>query len=59
MIVSAQPAGLDNQAVLKQLDDSKVTGFHWKIMFVSSKGFFTAAYDLFIIGVALSLIKEE
>lgn len=58
-MASASSPDVDNQAILKQLDDSKVTGFHWKIMFVSSKGFFTAAYDLFIIGVALSLIKEE
>jgi len=48
-----------NQDILKQLDDSRITGFHWKIMFVSSMGFFTDAYDLFIIGVALALIKPE
>ncbi len=41
----------------KELDDSGITPFHWKIMFVSGMGFFTDAYDLFIIGVALTLLK--
>ncbi len=40
-----------------ELDNSGVTRFHWKIMFVSGMGFFTDAYDLFIIGVALTLLK--
>ncbi len=55
--MSAATSG--NQDILKQLDDSRITGFHRKIMFVSSMGFFTDAYDLFIIGVALALIKPE
>ena len=44
---------------LKKLDDGKVSPLHWKIMFVSGMGFFTDAYDLFIIGVAMALIKPE
>lgn len=44
---------------LAQLDESGVTRQHWKIMFISGMGFFTDAYDLFIIGVAMSLIKGE
>ncbi len=40
-----------------ELDNSKVTGEHWKIMFISGMGFFTDAYDLFIIGVVMSLLK--
>jgi MFS transporter, PHS family, inorganic phosphate transporter len=40
-----------------ELDNSGITRFHWKIMFVSGMGFFTDAYDLFIIGVALTLLK--
>jgi MFS family permease len=43
----------------QKLDDAKVSGLHWKIMFVSGMGFFTDAYDLFIIGVAMALIKPE
>jgi MFS family permease len=43
----------------KELDESGITPFHWKIMFVSGMGFFTDAYDLFIIGVVLTLLKSE
>jgi MFS transporter, PHS family, inorganic phosphate transporter len=41
------------------LDDSKVTRFQWKIMFVSGMGFFTDAYDLFVIGIVVALLKTE
>jgi MFS transporter, PHS family, inorganic phosphate transporter len=43
-------------AVLAALDESAFTGFHWKAMITSGMGFFTDAYDLFIIGVALSIL---
>jgi PHS family inorganic phosphate transporter-like MFS transporter len=45
--------------VLRRLDASAITRLHWKIMFISGMGFFTDAYDLFIIGVVMSLLKEE
>lgn len=51
--------GQDQRALLKQLDETRVTSVHWKIMVVSGMGFFTDAYDLFIIGVAMALIKSE
>jgi MFS transporter, PHS family, inorganic phosphate transporter len=41
------------------LDDSRITRFQWKIMFVSGMGFFTDAYDLFVIGIVVALIKPE
>ncbi|HEX3467420.1 MAG TPA: MFS transporter [Candidatus Elarobacter sp.] len=41
------------------LDESGITPLHWKIMFVSGMGFFTDAYDLFIIGVVLTILKTE
>jgi PHS family inorganic phosphate transporter-like MFS transporter len=41
------------------LDDSRVTRFQWKIMFVSGMGFFTDAYDLFVIGIVVALLKPE
>ena len=44
---------------LAELDESGITREHWKIMFISGMGFFTDAYDLFIIGVAMHLIKEQ
>ena len=39
------------------LDDSRITRFQWKIMFVSGMGFFTDAYDLFVIGIVVALLK--
>jgi MFS family permease len=42
-----------------QLDESDITREHWKIMFISGMGFFTDAYDLFIIGVVMAILKEE
>lgn len=50
-------AGSDDD--LTRYDESGVTAEHWKIMFISGMGFFTDAYDLFIIGVAMHLIKAE
>ena len=40
-----------------ELDNSGITKRHWKIMFISGMGFFTDAYDLFIIGVVMALIQ--
>ena len=40
-----------------ELDDATISSEHWKIMFISGMGFFTDAYDLFIIGVVMSLVK--
>ena len=45
--------------MLLRMDDSKITKQHWKIMFISGTGFFTDAYDLFIIGVVMSILKDE
>src|SRR5579872_3210793 len=44
---------------LRQLDEQHITPTHWKIMFISGMGFFTDAYDLFIIGVVMSLLKDQ
>jgi PHS family inorganic phosphate transporter-like MFS transporter len=45
--------------ILSRMDDSKITKQHWKIMFISGMDFFTDAYDLFIIGVVIALLKDE
>ena len=34
-------------------------GQHWKILLPSGMGFFTDAYDLFIIGVVATMITSE
>ncbi|QBD81564.1 MFS transporter [Ktedonosporobacter rubrisoli] len=44
------------RSVLETLDNSKLSSFHWKAMITSGMGFFTDAYDLFIIGVALAVL---
>jgi hypothetical protein len=41
------------------LDDSKITRFQIKTMFVSGMGFFTDAYDLFVIGIVVSILKIQ
>jgi MFS transporter, PHS family, inorganic phosphate transporter len=40
-----------------QMDDAGISKEHWKIMFISGMGFFTDAYDLFIIGVVMALLN--
>jgi PHS family inorganic phosphate transporter-like MFS transporter len=40
-----------------EMDNAGVSKEHWKIMFISGMGFFTDAYDLFIIGVVMALLK--
>src|SRR5437773_146423 len=42
--------------VLTTLDNSSLSGFHLKAMLTSGMGFFTDAYDLFIIGVVLAIL---
>ena len=42
--------------VLAALDNSSLSVFHLKAMLTSGMGFFTDAYDLFIIGVVLAIL---
>jgi MFS family permease len=46
------------QADFSEMDNAKISAHHWKIMFISGMGFFTDAYDLFIIGVVMTLLKD-
>ena len=52
-------ATMNEADILSRMDDSKITKQHWKIMFISGMGFFTDAYDLFIIGVVISILRDE
>src|SRR2546428_3443958 len=45
------------KSVLAALDNRWLSGFHWKTMITAGMGFFTDAYDLFIIGVVLAILK--
>src|SRR6202789_1712605 len=40
-----------------EMDNAGISKEHWKIMLISGMGFFTDAYDLFIIGVVMVLLK--
>src|SRR5580698_11023497 len=53
---AAPPADAD---AFQSLDDSRVTRAQLKIMFISGMGFFTDAYDLFVIGIVVSLLKTQ
>src|SRR6266704_6328700 len=48
--------GHHHHHVLAALDNSSLSGFHLKAMLTSGMGFFTDAYDLFIIGVVLAIL---
>jgi PHS family inorganic phosphate transporter-like MFS transporter len=41
------------------IDDSTISAEQWRIVLIAGMGFFTDAYDLFVIGVALKLITTE
>ena len=43
----------------QESDNAKPSGLHWKIMFISGMGFFTDAYDLFIIGVVMTMLGRQ
>ncbi len=47
------------QGTFGNIDASKITRDQWRIVLISGMGFFTDAYDLFIIGVVLKLLKEQ
>ncbi|MEM0140000.1 MAG: MFS transporter [Ferroplasma sp.] len=40
----------------ESMNDAKSSKFHYKVIFISGLGFFTDAYDLFIIGVVILLL---
>src|ERR1700761_642327 len=50
---------LMTEAALAELDSGPTTREHWQTMLVTGMGFFTDAYDLFIIGVVASLAGPE
>src|SRR5437879_9824330 len=54
--LSAEDTHTAGKSVLAALDDSQLSGFHLKAMITSGMGFFTDAYDLFIIGVVLAIL---
>lgn len=57
--MSDRAAPVPSSGLLEALDDSRITRFQVKIMFISGMGFFTDAYDLFVIGIVVALLKTE
>jgi MFS family permease len=51
-------AGITREA-LGQLDETATCSEHWKILITAGMGFFTDAYDLFIVGVVATLISAQ
>jgi MFS transporter, PHS family, inorganic phosphate transporter len=47
------------RGLLAQMDEAATSREHWKILLTAGMGFFTDAYDLFIIGVAATMIVSE
>ncbi len=45
--------------LIVSLDEASLSRFHWRAVLVSGMGFFTDAYDLFIIGIASALIAKD
>src|SRR5450755_1083115 len=54
LVAETRSLGLTNA-----LDEASISRFHLRAVLVSGMGFFTDAYDLFIIGVASTLIKQN
>ena len=48
-----------SQTVSQLLDDAPTSRFHHRAVFISGMGFFTDAYDLFVIGTVAALVKVQ
>src|SRR5580693_9703301 len=57
--MSADSSAAASPNAFQTLDDAKISRFQIKTMFVSGMGFFTDAYDLFVIGIVVSLLKTQ
>ncbi|MHB1535918.1 MAG: MFS transporter [Acidimicrobiales bacterium] len=49
----------DTATLTEAMDEAPISRFHIKAIFTSGMGFFTDAYDLFIIGTASALITKD
>lgn len=46
----------NDQGIIGSINNSKLKGFHYRTWLISGMGFFTDAYDLFIIGIVVSIL---
>jgi PHS family inorganic phosphate transporter-like MFS transporter len=54
-MTKSEVSGDAERAILQPLDDARVSRFHWKTILIAGMGFFTDAYDLFVIGVLVAM----
>src|SRR5882724_11322803 len=52
-------SGIRSPGLTHALDEASISRFHLRAVLVSGMGFFTDAYDLFVIGIASTLIARE
>jgi PHS family inorganic phosphate transporter-like MFS transporter len=52
-------AEVRSRDLIAALDEASLSRFHLRAVLVSGMGFFTDAYDLFVIGIASTLIAKE
>ncbi len=52
-------AEIRSNDLITALDDASISKFHFRAVLVSGMGFFTDAYDLFVIGIASTLITLQ
>lgn len=46
----------NDNSILSAMDESRLQKFHWKTVLTAGMGFFTDAYDLFIIGTVTAIL---
>ena len=52
-------ADIQSGDLIAALDEASLSGFHLRAVVASGVGFFTDAYDLFVIGIASALITKD
>ena len=52
-------ADVQSRDLIAALDEAAMSRFHLRAVLVSGMGFFTDAYDLFVIGIASTLISRS
>lgn len=55
-MTTAEGGTINEQLDHKKFDETEINSFHWRIVFTAGMGFFTDAYDLFVIGVVTAIL---
>ena len=50
---------MQSRDLIAELDEASLSRFHLRAVLVSGMGFFTDAYDLFVIGIASTLVAKQ